>query len=151
MRTVLFVGCSKDWPSYLEGKKYQRWLKKKYPKPRRKFGEYNPQAKVNDDEDEAVGDKDEAVGEDDEVANDDNEISDDDDEISDDDDEISDDDKDDDDDDDADDAATNNAAESKSAKRRQGRRKSLKRNDNGTNKRPVRLATCAVVVFVFLL
>ena len=28
MRTVLFVGCSKDWPRYLEGEEYRSWCRK---------------------------------------------------------------------------------------------------------------------------
>ena len=28
MRTVLFVGCSKDWPGYLEGEEYRSWFRK---------------------------------------------------------------------------------------------------------------------------
>jgi len=28
MRTVLFVGCSKDWPGYLESEEYNKWLGK---------------------------------------------------------------------------------------------------------------------------
>lgn len=28
MRTVLFVGCSKDWPGYLGSEEYRRWFRK---------------------------------------------------------------------------------------------------------------------------
>ena len=30
MRTVLFIGCSKDWPEYLESEVYKDWLNKRY-------------------------------------------------------------------------------------------------------------------------
>ena len=30
MRTVLFIGCSKDWPNYLRSKAYRQWWKSQY-------------------------------------------------------------------------------------------------------------------------
>lgn len=59
MRTILFVGCSKDWPEYLQSEEYRKWFCKTHTLPgivTAIVDSENEETETNGDEDDAASD-----------------------------------------------------------------------------------------------
>ena len=63
MRTILFVGCSKDWPEYLQSEEYRKWFCKTHTLP----GIVTAIVDSEDEEAETNGDEDDAASDDDQT------------------------------------------------------------------------------------
>ena len=41
MRTIIMIGCAKDWPAYLNSTEYMEWISSKHPVPKNKNNEFS--------------------------------------------------------------------------------------------------------------